>query len=257
MSAKPKVLVLRAGGTNRDGDAIHAWQAAGAEAEAVHVNAILRGERRLRDYQILNLPGGFAYGDDLGAGKLLAIDLIYRLREPFHEFVDGGGLMLGICNGFQAMVKTGIIPDCTLYNNASGRFECRWVHLKPVNRGNCVWTRGMTQTIYVPVAHGEGRFVVKDEQTLCKLYERDQVVFQYVDENGEPAAYPGNPNGSVDAIAGVCNAAGTALGLMPHPEDHITALQHPQRKNYTPGAPAPEGDGLVLFRNAVEWLKRN
>lgn len=254
--ARPKVLVLRAGGTNRDGDAIRAWEAAGADADAVHVNEVLCGSKHMHEYDVLNLPGGFAYGDDLGAGKLLAVDLLYRLREPFHRFVESGKLMLGICNGFQAMVKTGIIPQTTLYNNESGRFECRWVYLKPVNRGNCIWTRNMDELLYVPVAHGEGRFITADEATRRRLYDRDQVVFQYVDAEGNPAGYPGNPNGSVDAIAGVCNEAGNALGLMPHPEDHITELQHPQR---TRRGGQAEGvcNGLVLFKNAVEWLQRN
>lgn len=269
-SVQPRVLILRAPGINRDEDAAAAIEMAGGQPERVHVNRIVEGTLCLNDYAMLIIPGGFSYGDHLGAGKLLAIDLAHRLQEQLAAFVADGRPVLGICNGFQVLVKAGILPGidkgrttndeseqvhpsaaaATLTDNASAQFECRWVHLAPEPQSACIFTRGLERSIEVPVAHGEGRFVVRDEQTLAKLRERGQIALRYVAADGSPAAYPANPNGSDDNIAGVCNPAGNVLGLMPHPEDAILPTQHPR---WTREAWRNEGDGLQIFRNAVRY----
>jgi phosphoribosylformylglycinamidine synthase len=269
-----KVLVLRAPGINRDEDAAAAVELAGGSPERVHVNQLVAGAARLADYGLLIIPGGFSYGDHLGAGKLLAVDLAHRLGEQLDAFVADGRPVIGICNGFQVLVKAGILPgtgdggwglgssssqprspnpyppSATLTDNASGRFECRWVRLAADPTSRCVFTQGLDRPIEVPVAHGEGRFVARDDAALAALRDRGQVALRYVAAGGGPAAYPDNPNGSDDAIAGVCNLAGNVLGLMPHPEDAILPQQHPR---WTREPARAEGDGLALFRNALRY----
>lgn len=257
---KPKALILHATGTNRDLEAAQALEMAGARAEIVHLNQLRRGERDWRDYQVLLIPGGFSYGDALGAGKLLAIDLQAYFAEQVQEFVQGGKAVIGICNGFQALVKAGLLPglnhsaskrrvDATLTYNASGHFECLWVTLAPLSQ-SCIWTRGLDEPLYCPVAHGEGRFVLADLHDLDELHAGDQIALVYSQPDGTPAegAYPLNPNGSLDDIAGVCNPEGNVLGLMPHPEDHIAAYQHPR---WTRGESGRMG--LALFENGVRY----
>jgi len=251
MSRKPRVLVLQASGSNCDREAAAAWAYAGAVSELVHINELFRGEKHLEDYQILNIPGGFTYGDDLGAGRLLANDLRYRLRDEVDRFIQGDKLVLGICNGFQVLVKGGLLADATLHVNDSGHLECRWIHLKNVNRGSSPWVRGIETVLHLPVAHGEGKFVPKDEESLAKLEREDRIVFKYVDAEGNPADYPGNPAGSIANIAGVCDQTGRILGLMPHPERHFLPFQHPR---WTRRGTQVEGEGLKLFRNALEYL---
>ena len=263
----PQVLVLRAPGTNCDEETAFAWELAGASPERVHISQLLRGERRLEEFQILTIPGGFSFADSLGAGKLLANELSYRLRGPLHRFVEEGGLILGICNGFQALCKAGLLPEATLFFNDSGRFECRWVTLKPVNRGTCLWTQSIDHPIELPVAHGEGKFVPLSEGALHRFWTKDQVVFQYASpkvgsteasaelsralaEVGSEPTYPFDPNGSVDHIAGLCNEEGTVFGLMPHPERHVLPWQHPRFRREQRG----EADGLAIFRNAINAL---
>jgi len=216
----------------------------------VHINQLIHGERRLEEFQILTIPGGFSFADSLGAGKLLANELSYRLRESLHRFVERGGLILGICNGFQALCKAGLLPQATLFFNDSGRFECRWVMLKPVNRSTCLWTQGIDHPIELPVAHGEGKFVPASEEALRQFWAKDQVVFQYAAPDGSEPDYPFNPNGSVDHIAGLCNEKGTVFGLMPHPERHVLPWQHPRFRRER----RREGDGLAIFRNAIKAL---
>ncbi|MFN8501256.1 phosphoribosylformylglycinamidine synthase I [Kouleothrix sp.] len=267
----PKALVLRAPGINRDEDAAAAVELAGGLADRVHVNRVVAGGARLADYALLIIPGGFSYGDHLGAGKLLAVDLAHRLGEQLAAFVADGRPVIGICNGFQVLVKAGILPGsaaqsqeprtasgapgaaaplATLTDNASGQFECRWVHLAADAASRCVFTRGLERPIEVPVAHGEGRFVARDCAALAALRASGQVALRYVAPDGGPAAYPANPNGSDDAIAGVCNPQGNVLGLMPHPEDAIVAHQHP-RWSREPWRSA--GDGLAIFQSAVRY----
>lgn len=262
MKEKPRVLVLLAAGINRDNDAKDAFTLAGAEAERVHINDIIDGRKRFKDYEILMLPGGFSFGDDIASGKVLANKLKYKLRDDLLEFIADGKLILGVCNGFQVMVKLGILPgfdgvytrqDVTLTHNDSGKFEDRWVHLKVNPQSHCVFTRGIEKVIYVPICHGEGKFIPKDDATLARLKERGQVVVEYVDESGAYGAYPVNPNGSVDHIAGICDETGRVFGMMPHPENYIVRTQHPR---WTRERLADEGDGLAIFRNAVEYVRR-
>ncbi|HEY83172.1 MAG TPA: phosphoribosylformylglycinamidine synthase I [Dehalococcoidia bacterium] len=249
-----RTIVLRAPGTNCDVETAFAFQQAGAEVALVHVNQLLRREQRLVDYQIMVIPGGFTYGDDIAAGKVLANELKLKLGEDVMRFFQAGGLILGICNGFQVLVKAGFLPEpnggsprLTLTNNDSGRFECRWVHLVVNESSPCVFTKGV-ERLYIPVAHGEGK-VVADPEILPEL----NVVARYTDERGDTSAgYPHNPNGSVDNIAGICDKSGRIFALMPHPERHIRGTQHPQ---WTRLGAKQYGDGFKIFQNAVRWAK--
>jgi len=252
---RPNVLILHATGTNRDVEAANAVELAGGAPAIMHVNALREQPTRLQSYQMLVLPGGFSYGDALGAGRLWASDLRWLFQDELACFVDAGKPVLGICNGFQALVKSGWLPgppqagsQATLTRNESNQFECRWVWLEPNPRSHCVFAKGLTERIYCPVAHGEGRFVPRDETTLTGLRTNHQVALTYTNCNGSPAGYPANPNGSVADIAGVCNERGNILGLMPHPEDHVYPEQHPR---YARG----EGGemGLALFAQGVKY----
>lgn len=254
--APPRALVLHATGTNRDLEVAQALELAGARAEIAHLNQLRRGERRWTDYQMLILPGGFSYADALGAGKLFALDLQVYFSEEVRAFVESGKPVLGICNGFQALVKAGLLPgpgiQSTLTFNTSGHFECRWVTLASRSQ-RCVWTQGLSEPVDCPVAHGEGNFVLADPAGLVELRAQDQIALVYAREDGEPAggAYPHNPNGSAGDIAGICNPQGNVLGLMPHPEDHVFAYQHPlwQREGGRQG----RRSGLALFANGVRY----
>ena len=235
---QPKALILHATGTNRDREAAQAIELAGGEPEIVHLNQLRSGERHLEAYQLMVIPGGFSYADALGAGKLLALDLQAYFSEAVSALIGCGKPVIGICNGFQALVKSGILPgldlpskrpQATLSFNEAGHFECRWVYLV-VSSERCLWTRGLQELIYCPVAHGEGRFIAAAPDVLAGLEHNDQVALRYAFPDGTPAdgLYPANPNGSNLDIAGVCNPAGNVLGLMPHPEDHLFPYQHPR-----------------------------
>ncbi len=252
---KPKVLMLRAPGTNCDFETQVAFETAGAEVDSALVYELFRKEKTLDDYRIVVIPGGFTYGDDVSAGRIMANEIRLRLGEELRRFVDAGKLVLGVCNGFQVLVKTGILPGLpdagqqpvTLTNNDSGKFECRWIHLKVEPDSPCVFTRGMDR-MYIPVNHGEGKLVAPPE-TLARL----NVVVRYTDENGNTGAgYPHNPNGSLEDIAGICDSTGRVFALMPHPERFIRWTQHPR---WTREPARPAGDGLQIFVNAVEWAK--
>jgi len=252
---KVKTLILRAPGTNCDAETAFAFQQAGAVTTSVHINQLIRGEQRLADYQILVVPGGFTYGDDIAAGRVLANELRLKLGEDILRFIEGGGLILGICNGFQVLVKAGILPrisnggspPLTVVANDSGKFECRWVYLRVNKDSPCLFTRGI-DSMYLPVAHAEGK-VVADPEVLPEL----NVVVYYADEQGDnKAGYPYNPNGSVGNIAGICDASGRIFALMPHPERYIRGTQHPQ---WTRQGVKEHGDGFQVFLNAVKWAK--
>ncbi|MGB3216348.1 MAG: phosphoribosylformylglycinamidine synthase subunit PurQ, partial [Anaerolineae bacterium] len=236
-----------------------------------HINELSAAPARLHDFQMLVLPGGFSFGDDLGAGKLWALELRYRLGDALAQFHAARRPILGICNGFQALVKTGFLPGpltedapaanatgspsdlvqtATLTRNAAGHFECRWVHLRPQPDSVCVFTRGLDDLIFCPVAHGEGRFELAAAADLPRLQAQGQIALTYVDAAGAPAAgaYPLNPNGSLADIAGICDRTGTIFGLMPHPEDHLSPVQHPAASRGLHGRL-----GLALFANGIRY----
>jgi phosphoribosylformylglycinamidine synthase I len=267
----PRALVLRAPGINCDRETAYACRLVGFETDLLHINQLLKAPQRLLDYHFLVIPGGFSYGDDLGAGTLLAKNLVIHLGSQLQQFIDEGRLILGICNGFQTLVRAGLlpamknwsfdashIPVTSLTNNASAQFECRWITLSALP-GPCIFTKGIDQHIELPVAHGEGRFVLADAALLSTLQANGQIPLVYTMNARQisPSSaaslfpYPGNPNGSMGNIAGVCNAQGNVFGLMPHPERYIHALQHPQRR----GTRA-QGDGLLIFRNAFAHAKK-
>ncbi|MAT44333.1 MAG: phosphoribosylformylglycinamidine synthase I [Anaerolineaceae bacterium] len=252
---KPKALILFTTGTNRDGDVAVAFEQAGAQTKIRPLIDLRTSEQNWQDYQILVIPGGFSYADALGAGKLLALDLNSYFKDQIQDFVSAGKPVIGICNGFQALVKAGILPgnnlsagkpQATLTFNQIGHFECRWVQLRPSSQ-TCLWTRDLKSDINCPVAHGEGNFQVADDQILDKLQQSDQIALTYLNQNGQLAngEYPYNPNGSCLDIAGICNPSGNVLGLMPHPEDHIFEFQNPNRLH------RKNNSGLALFVNGV------
>jgi phosphoribosylformylglycinamidine synthase I len=260
---KPRVLVLRAAGINCDEETVAACELAGAQAERLHVNRLAEGSVRLDDYAALVLPGGFSYGDHLGAGKLLAVDLVHRLGDSLQAFVEDGRPVLGVCNGFQVLVKAGLLPGsqgatahlrqtATLTANANGHYECRWIRLVADADSPCLFTRGVDEPFMLPVGHGEGRFIA-EETTLDELEQNQQIAVRYVDEDNQSTmAYPQNPNGSLRAIAGVCNRQGNVFGLMPHPDRAYLPQLHPDWRR----SGRKEGDGLRLFHNMVDYITR-
>ncbi|MGA2677924.1 MAG: phosphoribosylformylglycinamidine synthase I [Sedimentisphaerales bacterium] len=290
-----KAIVLRAAGINCDLETQHAFELAGAAADRVHINRIIEDKSLLDGYQILVVPGGFSYGDDVAAGKILANQIKHHLYEQVRKFIDAGKLVLGICNGFQVLVKAGILPgfsssavrdasrekemdsrlrgndstqyairntqdEITVTYNDSNKYEDRWVYLAPVT-DRCVFIEKGRQ-IYLPVAHGEGKIVTKDQQTLEKLKAEGFIAFKYVDEKGSEGGYPVNPNGSFESIAGLTDSTGRVLGLMPHPERHVIFTQHPRWTRMTSHEPQvtsheKDGDGITIFTNAVKYAKAN
>jgi phosphoribosylformylglycinamidine synthase I len=256
--ATPRVLILRAPGTNCDAEAGFSFERAGAVTERLHVNALRENPALLRRYQVLVLPGGFSYGDDVAAGKILAAQLQHFLADAVREFRDQDKLILGICNGFQTLLKAGLLlppdedgPLATLTYNTEG-YRDSWVNLL-ATPGKCVFLKGVTRML-VPVAHGEGNFVCRKEWILDGLAQAGQVVLRYVAADGSPPGFPDNPNGSQGDVAGICDATGRVLGLMPHPERHALPTQHPR---WTREGLKHEGDGMAVFRNAVEYFKAN
>lgn len=250
--ATVKTLILRAPGTNCDWETAFAFEQAGSQVDLVHINQLIRHEKELSDYQIMVIPGGFTYGDDISGGKILANEIRLNLGDEMRDFVADGKLVLGICNGLQVLVKAGILYGqkgeqrypLTLFSNDSGRFECRWVHLRTNGDSPCIFTRGI-DAMYLPIAHGEGKIVTESGISNAAVY--------YADDKGcIDAGYPHNPNGSTDNIAGICDATGRVFALMPHPERFIRWSQHPR---WTREPPKDAGDGFRIFENAVQWAK--
>ena len=245
----PHVLILRAPGTNCDVETAVAFDRAGAKTETLHINRLLENPALFERFQILCVPGGFSYGDDIAAGRIFGNQIQHHLADALARFKDAGKLMLGICNGFQVLMKSPVLLEndaakgsaATLTLNDCGRYQDRWVRLE-VHGTKCVFLKGIEQ-MYLPVAHAEGKFVARDAETLQQLDAAGQLVLRYV-----PAD---NPNGAQAHVAGVCDSTGRVLGLMPHPERHIDPTQHPR---WTRGEAGVVGAGLQLFINAVRYF---
>lgn len=257
----PKVLVLTGFGINCDYETEFAFRSAGAMPKRVHLNDIIEKKDYLNNYQIIAFPGGFSFGDDIASGRVFANKFKYNLKEELLKFISDKKLIIGICNGFQIMVKLGILPgfdgnftsqQTTLTFNDSGRFEDRWVYLKVNPKSKCIFTKGL-EKLYLPVRHGEGKFIANGE-VLKRLESNGQVVVQYVDDKGNKANYPWNPNGSINNIAGICDGGGRIFGLMPHPEAFLHRTNHPR---WTRERLPERGDGFQIFKNAVEYIKMN
>ncbi len=256
MSA-PRVLVLRTAGVNCDFETEFAFERAGAEADRLHLNALAESPKKLLDYQVLAIPGGFSYGDDVSGGRVFASEMRHRLADVLATFLEQDRLAIGICNGFQVLTNLGALPgpfrtDATptvsLVNNDSQRYEDRWVHLE-VRTPHCAFLE-VGDRLYLPVAHGEGKLVAR-EKTLKQLREQDLIALEYVTPDGEVASYPENPNGSLAGIAGLTDPTGRVLGLMPHPERFILPTQHP---SWTRRELPDLGDGARLFAKAVRYF---
>lgn len=254
---RPKVCILRTAGTNCDKETAFAFSLAGASADLVHINNLVNTKVSLADYHILALPGGFSYGDDIASGKIFANELKYKLADDLKKFIQDGKLIIGICNGFQILVKSGLLPgndsliqEASLIINDSGKFEDRWSYLR-IAQNKCVWAKNLPEIIYLPVAHGEGKFILQDNKILKRLKNNRQVVFQYCNAQGKFSGYPDNPNGALENIAGICDKTGRILGLMPHPERNINLLQHPSWKNNQAVI------GLQIFKNGIDYIKKH
>jgi phosphoribosylformylglycinamidine synthase len=270
---KVKSIIIAGNGINCEMEMAQACRLAGSEeVDIVYIYDLLSGEVKLDDYHFLNLPGGFLDGDDLGSAKAMAHRLKYakiagsgeRLEDVILRFIGQGKLILGVCNGFQLMAKAGLLPgfdglygrqEVTLTFNDSGRFEDRWVNLKINPQSPCIFTHGL-KGLYLPVRHGEGKFIPKDEQTLEKLQKGNLVALQYSEPDCQSPTmeYPLNPNGSAAAIAGICDQTGRLFGMMPHPEAYLYPVNHPR---WTREKVPAEGMGVAIFRNAIEYIRNN
>ena len=239
MSRVPAV-VITGPGTNRDRDVATALEMAGADVKIVSSRTLVDSRRHLDDARLAVVAGGFSYADSLGAGRMLALDLTLGLGDRLHDFVEKGRPLLGICNGFQVLSRTSLLPG-SLGHNAQGDFDCRWVVLDRVQRSNSIWTKGIDDPIHCPIAHGEGRYVHPDPESLAAA---GQVALRYRSTN---------PNGSIDDIAGVSDPTGLVLGLMPHPENHIVLRQHPHHRRGGGGAAHL---GLRIFEAGVAHAKQ-
>ncbi|MDR2666285.1 MAG: phosphoribosylformylglycinamidine synthase I [Endomicrobium sp.] len=258
---KIRVLILRTAGTNCDYETQSAFELCGAIAERVHINTLIERKDKIFEYDILAFPGGFSYGDDIASGKILANEVKNKLGDEVKKYALSGRPIIGICNGFQVLVKIGLLPDpelfkqiSTLSYNDSDKFECRWVYLKTEkkikNESSCIWTKNLPDIISLPVAHGEGKFIPMNEKFLDNLNKNNQIVFRYSLKDGSEPEYPLAPNGSTEQIAGICNKKGNIFGLMPHPERYVFALQHPAREGFN----SKYGWGKVIFQNAVNFV---
>jgi phosphoribosylformylglycinamidine synthase I len=261
---QPRILILRSPGANCDEEAAHAFALAGGVPERLHINRVLERPQQLADFQVLCIPGGFSYGDDIAAGRILGNQIQHHLAESLRLFRDAGKLIIGICNGFQVLLKTNLLaaadengPTATLALNDSGHFEARWIRLA-VEPGNCVFLQGIQQ-MDLPVAHGEGKFVLRNQSTFQRMNAAGQMVVRYAntkDSNNqseiEPRVpYPANPNGAMGDVAGICDTTGRVFGLMPHPERFVDHTQHPQ---WTRRPASDLGEGLRVFQNAVRYF---
>ena len=244
---KPKAIILRGTATNCDIETFNSFKYAGAEPELVHINQLLAGERKVLDYDLMAFPGGFSYGDDISAGKIYAVKM-KKLAAGFEAFIKDKRPVIGICNGFQILVKTGFLPEnkahaqlSTLYTNDCGHFLAKWVKVKINKASPCIFTKGLPEEIELPIAHGEGKFIVEDRKVLDGIVSRNLHAMTYCE----------NPNGSMLDIAGITNGAGTCFGLMPHPERNFFAWQNPDRPA---AARETVAAGYQFFKNAVDYI---
>lgn len=251
---QPRILILRAPGTNCDVETAYAFEQAGGQAEALHLNRLLESPQLAADYQILCIPGGFSFGDDVAAGRIFANQIRHHLSDTLKEFREAGKLILGICNGFQVLIKSGLLdtdddngPSASLSWNDSGQYLARWVQVKAENE-KCVFLKGCDE-MYLPIAHAEGKFVTRDDAAFKQLETNGQLALRYTQLEGSTDDY--NPNGAEGDVAGMCDQTGRVFGLMPHPERFIDPTQHPQ---WTRQPEQKEGAGLQLFRNAVGYF---
>lgn len=259
----PRILILRAPGTNCDRETSFAFEMAGGLPEVLHIQRVLEQPALLADFQILCFPGGFSYGDDIAAGRILANQIRHHLCDAVESFKAAGKLVLGICNGFQILIKSGVLlsdddagQTATLTLNESGKYEDRWVHLATVAPTPCVFLRGI-ESMYLPVAHAEGKFVSRDAGVLNSLRQKGQLALTYTANANaaadldRPVPYPEMPNGAQANVAGVCDETGRVFGLMPHPERNIDRTHHPR---WTRGEGRDPGDGFQIFQNAVQYF---
>ena len=275
MDDNVRVAVLFGFGINCDRETAAVFDMVGGKSERLHVNNLVQGNRSLEEFDILAVPGGFSFGDHLGSGRLLGNRLRFALRDQLQKFVSSGKPIIGICNGFQALVKTGLLPGpenaslepdliqrASLTLNNTGRYEDRWVTLEFDSQSPCIWTKGI-QRIECPVRHGEGRFVMPTDAELDRLSSNHQLTVRYVDPSTEPGTnppdeplpFPVSPNGSMRNIAGICDPTGLVFGLMPHPEAFYTMWLHPEHPSMKLNEDEWEGSGLQIFRNAVEYVR--
>jgi len=263
--AEPKALVITGFGLNCEEETAYAFELAGAQPDQIHLNDILHKEKTILDYQILSFIGGFSFGDHISAGIVQAVKFKYALQEDLQKFIEKDTLVIGICNGFQTMVKLGMLPGfdrdyrtqkVTLTINNSGNFGDRWVNLKLNPYSNSVFTRGI-ENLFLPVRHGEGKFFTQDPSVIDRLAKNNQVVAQYTNSEGAPTQkYPQNPNGSLEAIAAITDPTGKILGMMPHPEAYLSPYNHPTWTRLKIDGKLPkEGEGIQIFRNAVNYFK--
>jgi len=255
---KIRIIVFTGYGINADKELAWAFELAGGAPDIVHLEDVIEESGIIDNYQILAFPGGFSFGDHIASGKVYANIVKYNLADKLKEFIEKDKLVIGICNGFQIITKMGLVPDfnndlkqsASLVENESGHFEDRWVYLKTINKSS-PWLKGIDR-IYLPVRHGEGKFITESDAVMKKLNDNDQIAFKYINPESDKVEYPFNPNGSYENIAGILNPRGNVLGIMPHPEAYIFKENHPR---WTEGKFDKETTGLKIFENSINYFK--